>query len=72
MAITSRQKRTTALMTAMYKYSGRLTIRRACNRGCQAVGGSLPCVDNRAPSRLIWREGGLPDFPAEGTQIVLI
>ena len=35
-----RQKRTTALMMAMYKYSSRLTIRWARNRGCQASKGA--------------------------------
>jgi hypothetical protein len=46
-----RQKRTTALVMAMYKYSGRLTIRRARNRGCHAANGTGPYVDNRALSR---------------------
>ncbi len=36
---------------AMYKYSGRLTLRRARNRGCHAANGTGPYVDNRAPSR---------------------
>ena len=35
-----RQKRTTALMTAMYRYSGRLITRWARNRGCQAANGA--------------------------------
>src|ERR1039457_7497734 len=33
----TRQKRTTAFMTAMYRYSGRLTVRWARNRGRQAA-----------------------------------
>jgi hypothetical protein len=35
-----RQKRTTAIMTAMYKYSGRLTLRWARSRGGQAANGA--------------------------------
>jgi len=31
----------------MYKYLGRLTIRRARNRGCRAAKGTGPYVDNR-------------------------
>src|SRR5271165_7279596 len=43
-------------MMAMYKYSGRLTIRRAHNRGCHAANGTGPYVDNRALSRRYARE----------------
>jgi len=46
-----RQKRTTALMMAIYKYSGRLTIRWPRNRSCQASDSTWSCMDNRTPTR---------------------
>ena len=42
-----------SLATAMYKCSGRPTIRWARNRDCQVASDAQRCVDNRSPSRLM-------------------